>query len=123
MNMRAAVIVILVVLVQACVNVGEIQRAEPVRTLRFTGSTVQVTNCLQQKLGGKVNREAGDRFVVYDSVKGATYSGMTHYAITVRRVNLEENEAEWRMLGTPSDATVRQFWPLVQECARAAKSL
>lgn len=120
--MRVAAIVILGFLIQACVNVREIQQTQPVRTLRFTGSTVPVTNCLQQKLGGKVNREAGDRFVVYDSVKGSSYSGMTHYAITVRRADAEDIVAEWRMLGTPSDETVRQFWPLVQECARATKS-
>lgn len=120
--MRVAAIVILGFLIQACVNVREIQQTQPVRTLRFTGGTVPVTNCLQQKLGGKVNREAGDRFVVYDSVKGSSYSGMTHYAITVRRVDAEENAAEWRMLGTPSDETVRQFWPLVEQCVASAKT-
>ena len=118
MNMLAAFIVVLVVLLQACVNVGEIQRTEPVRTLRFPGGTVAMTSCLQQRLGGKVSREAGDRFVVYDSVKASSYSGMTHYAITVRSVGFEESVAEWRMLGTPSDETARQFWPVVEECAR-----
>ena len=120
--MRAALIVILAVLIEACASVAEIQQTTPVRTLRFGGSTVPMTNCLQQRLGGKVNREAGDRFVVYDSVKGASYSGMTHYAVTVRRASVEENVAEWRMLGTLSDETVRQFWPVVQECAAAGKA-
>ena len=62
---------------------------EPVRTTKFTGSHKAVAQCIQQRTGGKVQDEGfGEKYVIYDSVKGLEAQGLTHYAITVARTPL-----------------------------------
>jgi hypothetical protein len=132
--LRAAAIMLLVGLIGACVRLGHVQQNQPVRTLQFKGSPQGVAQCIHQRLGGKVQQEAfGDSFVVYDSVKGLAHEGLTHYAITVRRISAEDSVAEWRIMGTPrygtgtgaypppklSEDTARQFWTPVQDCVRS----
>jgi hypothetical protein len=136
--MRTAAIIVLVVLLEACVKLGHIQQTEPVRTTRFTGSHKAMAQCVQQRLGGKLQEESfGERYVIYEAVKGRSYDGLTHYAVTVRRLTADEGSAEWRIMATPrhgtgsrlrsagpqlSEATVQEFWTPVQECAALVKA-
>ena len=129
--MRGVCIALLAVVTGACVRLAHIQETQPVRTARFSGSTALVARCIQQRLGGKVHQEAfGDTYVVYDSVKGKGHEGLTHYAITVRRIDAEAAVAEWRIMRPPrhgtstgayprpplSEDAVREFWTPVQNC-------
>lgn len=134
--MRSAAIILLAFLAGACVRVGHIQQTEPIRTMKFTGDHKVVARCIHQRLGGRVQDESfGERYVVYDSVKGRDQDGLTHYAITVGRSGPDQGFAEWRIMRPPAqagpaaksprpritDAVVREFWTPVQECAARAK--
>jgi hypothetical protein len=55
---RNATIITLVLLVGACVRVGNIQQTEPIRTMTFTGSHKAVAQCIQQRLSGQVQEES-----------------------------------------------------------------
>jgi len=131
--MRSVCIVLLAGLSGACVRLGDIQQNAPVRTMKFTGSTALVARCIQQRLGGKVHRDAfADTYVVYDAVKGKGHEGLTHYAITIRRIDAEAAVAEWRIMRPPrhgtstreypppplSDDAVNEFWTPAQNCAK-----
>jgi hypothetical protein len=134
--MRNALIALLALVLGACVRLGHIQQTDPVRMLKFSGSMKTVAECIQQRLGGKLEQPLGDRYVVYDAVKGMAHEGLTHYAITLRRTPGEESIAEWRIMRTPrhgtstgstapprlSEQAVEQFWTPVQDCAARAKS-
>lgn len=106
------------------------------RTTRFTGSHKAMAQCVQQRLSGKLQEESfGERYVIYEAVKGRSSEGLTHYSITVRRLTADEGSAEWRVMATPtygtstgrypapklSDAAVQEFWTPVQECAARVK--
>jgi hypothetical protein len=133
---RSTVIILCVFLLEACVRVGHIQQTEPVRTTRFTGSHKAVAQCIQQRLGGKVQEESfGEKYVIYDAVKGMQFEGLTHYAITVRSLGADEGLAEFRIMAPPthgtgsgrarapklSDTAVHQYWTPVQDCTARAK--
>ena len=136
-RVRNAVIIVAAFSLEACVKVGHIQQTEPVRTTRFTGSHKAMAQCVHNRLGGKLQEESsGDRYVIYDAVKGRSYDGLTHYALTVRKLTADEGSAEWRVMATPkhgtgsrlrpsgpqlSEATVQEFWAPVQECAARLK--
>jgi hypothetical protein len=135
-GIRNTGIILVVFLLEACVKLGHIQQTEPLRTTTFTGSHRAVAQCIQQRLGGRVHEESfGERYVIYEAVKGKRDEGLTHYAVTVRRLSADEGIAEWRIMapvthGTStgrvpapklSDAAVREFWNPVQECAARAK--
>jgi hypothetical protein len=130
------VIILLALLVGACVRLGHIQQTQPVRTMSFTGSHKTVAQCIQLRLGGKVHEESfGERYVIYNAVKGMQFEGLTHYAITVRNSGADQGSAEFRIMATPSHGTgtgrtpppklsesaVQQYWSPVQDCAARAK--
>lgn len=135
-GLRSAVIIVAALSLEACVKLGHIQQTEPVRTTRFTGSHKAMAQCVHQRLGGKLQEEAlGERYVIYEAVKGKSSDGLTHYAITVRRLTADEGSAEWRVMATPthgtgtgrypapklSNAAVEEYWTPVQECAARVK--
>lgn len=135
-------------LLEACVRVGHIQQTEPVRTTKFTGSHKAVAQCIQQRLGGKVQDEGfGEKYIIYDSVKGMEAQGLTHYAITVARTGPDRGVVEWRIAsprgtggpempgdrasdpgglrtptGTLAASAVGRIWGPAGECAASAKS-
>ena len=131
-GMRTGTIILLVFLIEACVRVGHIQQTEPIRTLQFTGSHKDVAQCVHRRLGGKVQDESfGERYVIYDSVKGEQREGLTHYSITVGKTGSDQGFAEWRVIrpvgstgNTPplTIATLRNYWNPVEDCAARAKS-
>jgi len=146
---RNAAMMAALVLLGACVSVGRIQQTEPVRTTKFTGSHKVVAQCIQQRIGGKVQDDSfGEKYVIYNSVKGQEAQGLTHYAITVARIGANQGIAEWRITrpgqasgpempgdrasdpggfrapsGTLADAAVRFYWGAVEDCVAGAKSL
>lgn len=146
---RNAATVSALFLLASCVTVGRIQQTEPVRTTTFTGSHKAVAQCIQQRTGGKVQDEGfGEKYVIYDSVKGLEAQGLTHYAITVARTGPDRGVVEWRITRPPqlsgpeqpgdrasdpggfrtpegalADSVVRRFWGPAEECAASAKSL
>jgi hypothetical protein len=130
--MRAAVIVLLAVVAQACVSVDQVQREVAIRRMTFTGPTAPVARCVQARLGGKVRQEAfAETFVVYDAVKSHATDGFTHYAMTFRPLSGEESRAEGRVMRTPRHGTstgaapaprfnewaFEQYWRVVEDCA------
>jgi hypothetical protein len=130
-------ILILVALLAACTKVGHIQRTEPVRTLNFTGSHKAVAQCIQQRLGARVQDDSfGEKYVLYDSAKNRQADGLTHYSITVGKVGADQGFAEWRIVAPGrgpgpsqwprqdnalSDAVVQDIWKPVEDCAARAK--
>lgn len=135
--LRNAAIVLLAFAAGACVQVGHIQQTKPVRTLKFTGSHKFVAQCVAQRLGGKVHDDSfGERYVIYNAVKGKQTEGLTHYAITVGRTSANEGFAEWRIMRPArgpgpasarpevpplSSAAVEEYWTPVRDCAAQAK--
>jgi len=128
-TLRAAVVCGLAFLASACVvGLEEIQRQPLVRALFFEGSAREVATCVQQRLGAKlVSDSVPERFVVYDSVKGMSARGLTHYAITIAAQNNEQGYAEWRIMDpsppgyarTPLSYEATQLiWNPVEACAR-----
>lgn len=130
-GIRSAAIIFFAFLVEACVRVGHIQQTEPIRTLQFTGSHRDVAQCVHQRLGGRLRDEGfGEKYVIYDSVKGKAHEGLTHYSITVARTGPDQGLAEWRVVRpvsatsptTPlSMTTLREYWNPVEDCAARAK--
>ena len=145
-TIRNAAMVAALFLLGSCVSVGQIQQTEPVRTTNFKGDHKAMAQCIQQRVGGKVQGEAfGDRYVVYDSVKGQEGLGLTHYAFTIARTGPDEGIVQWRIKspvssgpegtaerainpgglaparGTLTDSAVRRYWGPVEECAAIAK--
>jgi hypothetical protein len=133
---RYAAILALAFVAGACVRVGHIQQTQPVRTLQFTGSAAYVAKCVHTRLGGKIQDASfGDRIVIYNSAKGQSREGLTHYSITIDQLAKDYGLAEWRIMTPPSDGTpasnrgspqlsesaVRQYWGPVEECAAQAK--
>jgi len=128
-----AVILLLALLLGACVTLGHIQQTQPIRVLHFSGSHDIVAKCVHQRLGGKLQNEFGDRFVIYDSAKAHEREGLTHYAVTVGRVSEGKGFAEWRIMRPArqagpattarplSRAMVDQYWRPVQDCAAKAE--
>jgi|SRR5688572_17176957 hypothetical protein len=132
-------ILVLVALLAACTRVGHIQQTEPIRTLKFTGSHKAVAQCIQQRLGARVQDDSfGEKYVLYDSAKNRQAEGLTHYSITVGRSGPDQGFAEWRIVGPTrgpdrmgggparqglSDAVVQEFWKPVEDCAARAKEL
>lgn len=133
-------VIALVFLVGACVRVGNIQKEEPIRTMKFTGSPKTFAQCVHQRLGGQLQEESfASRFVVYDSVKGSqnTY-GITHYSVTIAPAGDNEGVAALRVVtpkdgpsmtnapgSSPSsqkDATMQTFWTPVESCAVQVKA-
>ena len=113
----------------ACVSVGQIQQTQPIRTLQFKGSHKTMTQCVQQRIGGKRQEESGERSIIFDSAKAYEREGMTHYAITLAANGPDKGTAEWRIMRPArqagpgqkprplSSAMVEQYWGPVQECA------
>jgi hypothetical protein len=135
-TIRYLAIIPLAFMAGACVQVGHIQQTKPVRTLEFTGSHKSVAQCIQRRVGGKVQDDSfGERYVIYDSAKRNQAEGLTHYAITVGRIGADKGFAEWRIMRPPSDGPpsarrpipklsdtmLEQYWKPVQDCAAQAK--
>lgn len=134
---RSGAIILLAFLGAACVRLGHIQQTQPVRTTKFTGSHTAVAKCVHQRLGGRLQDESfGERYVIYDAVKGQEREGLTHYAITVGRTGADQGFAEWRVMRParrvdpasvrqpiPSltAAVVHQYWSPVQDCVALAR--
>jgi hypothetical protein len=135
--MRVLGIIVLAYFIAACTRVGHIQRNEPVRMLTFTGAPQAAAQCVQLRLGAKLQTDSADRFVVYDSVKGRQAEGITHYAVTVGRAPEKGSFAELRVVrpapapgpGVPAGRRVppardviNEYWKTVQDCAAQAKA-
>lgn len=135
-RLRNAIIIVTVFLLEACVKLGHIQQTEPVRSTRFSGSHKAMAQCVRERLGGRLQEESfGERYVIYEAVKGRSSEGLTHYAVTVIKLSPDEGMAEWRVMATPthgtttgrypapklSDAAVEEYWNPVQECAARVK--
>lgn len=134
---RGAAMITLALLAGACVQVGQIQQTNPIRTTSFTGSHKAVAQCVQQRLGGRVQDEGfGEKYVIYDSAKSRQSEGLTHWAVTVGRSAPERGFAELRVMRPQrgrgpatvpppplSGEVVREYWGPVQECAARAKEL
>jgi hypothetical protein len=116
-------------LLGACADLVNIQETAPIRTAKFTGSHQAVAQCIHDRIGGKVTGaefgEAGDRLIVYDSVKFLSHLGMSHYSFTILKTGLNQGIVEWRIinqqLAPMADETVQRFWIPAQECAQPAK--
>jgi len=128
--MRNAAIIASVFLVGACVRLGHIQETMPIRTTQFTGSHNSMAHCIHQRLGGRVQDDSdsfGEKYGVYNAVKTKAHEGLTHYAITVRKVGSDDGFAELRIMrprtSAPplTDAVARQYWTPVLDCAARAK--
>ena len=128
--MRVAGILVLAYLIGACTRVGHIQRNEPVRVMTFAGSPQAVAQCVQLRLGGKLQTDSADRFVVYDSVKGRQAEGITHYAVTLGKAPEKGSFAELRVVrpaaapgpGVPGRVpsardAINEYWQTVRDCA------
>ena len=135
--MRVAGILVLAYLIGACTRVGHIQRNEPVRVMTFAGSPQAVAQCVQLRLGGKLQTDSADRFVVYDSVKGRQAEGITHYAVTLGKAPEKGSFAELRVVRPapapgpgvppggrvpPARDVINEYWKTVQDCAAQAKA-
>jgi len=144
-TIRNVAIIAMLFLLASCVGAGRIQQTEPVRTMTFTGSHRFVAQCVQQRVGGRVQDEAfGEKYVVYSSAKREAEQGLTHWSITVARTGADQGIAEWRIVAPPepssfdaaaatkpggrqaprglTDAAVQRYWGPVQDCAALAKS-
>jgi hypothetical protein len=131
---RNTTIVALALLAASCVRLGHIQQTKPIRTMQFTGDHKAVAECVRNRLGGKMQQEVGERYVIFDSAKSHHAEGMTHYAVTVGPAG-DKGFAEWRIMrpaaqsgtgpraGIPplTQNMVEQYWRPVQECAARAK--
>jgi hypothetical protein len=136
-SLKALLISVLAFVLGACVQVGQIQQAKPIRTLSFTGPHTAVAQCVRQRLGGKVQDEGfGEKYVIYDAVKGRQSEGLTHWAVTVGRSAADKGFAELRVMRPqrgPGPATVapapltaavvQEYWDPVRECAARGKEL
>jgi len=131
--MRVAGILVLAYLIGACTRVGHIQRTEPVRMMTFAASPQAVAQCVQLRLGGKLQTDSAGRFVVYDSVKGRQAEGITHYAVTLGKAPVKGAFAELRVVrpapaagpGVPGRVpsardAINEYWQTVQDCAAKA---
>ena len=125
---RSAVACGLSLLASACVvGLEEIQRQPQVRGLVFKGSYQEVATCVQRRLGAKMGSDSvPERYVVYDSVKGMSAHGLTHYSITIGFLHAGWGYAQWRVVDprpagyarTPlSDGAVQKIWNPVEVCA------
>ena len=132
MPLRIALVCGLAFLASGCaVGLDEIQRQPLVRALYFEGSAREVATCVQQRLGAKlVSDSVPERFVVYDSVKGMSARGLTHYAITIAAQNKEQGYAEWRIMDPKPPGHARTplayeatelIWNPVEVCAGKRK--
>lgn len=135
--MRVLAIIALAYFIAACTRVGHIQRNEPVRMMTFAGPPQAVAQCVQLRLGAKLQTDSADRFVVYDSVKGRQAEGITHYAVTVGKAPEKGSFAELRVVrpapapgpGVPPAGRVpsardaiNEYWSTVRDCAAQAKA-
>jgi hypothetical protein len=137
---RIATGIALVLLVGACVRVGNIQQTEPIRTLSFTGSARSMALCVQQRLGGQMQEESlANRYVIFDAVKGEQRNfGITHYSITVAQAGANQGVVTWRVVrppeagmsspggsvatGDPLQAAAQKYWTTVEQCAAQVKT-
>lgn len=132
---RNTAILAMALFLSACVSVGQIQQSAPVRTMKFSGSHKLVAQCVQQRLGGRVQDEAfGEKYIIYDAAKSRQADGFTHYAITVTNRGGNEGFAELRFKRPErgagpgprpprlTAAVIREYWSPVQECAERAKA-
>jgi hypothetical protein len=134
--MRLTAIVLLAAATGACVRLGHVQQTAPVRSMTFAGSHRFIAQCIHARVGGKVQEAGfGERYVVFDSVKGREREGLTHYSITLSRTGPDQGLAEWRVMKPtiPAPASARieapplsqeivqQYWAPVEACVAAAR--
>jgi hypothetical protein len=133
MSLRALAITVPAFVLGACVQVGQIQQTTPIRTMSFAGPHKDVAQCVRQRLGGRVQDEGfGEKYVIYDAVKGRQSEGLTHWAVTVGRsvAAPDRGFAELRVMRPqrgPGPATVapppltaavvQEYWDPVRQCA------
>jgi len=139
-TLRSTTAVSLFLLAGVCApaDLLDIQQTEPIRTTKFTGAHNTVARCIYDRIGGRTTGAefavVGDRLVVYDSVKGLTDTGLTHYAITILKTGPNQGSVEWRIIRSEkrsrddvqnviplSESMVQRFWIPAQECAERAR--
>jgi len=124
--MRQAATISLLFLVQACTGLADIQETTPIRTAKFAGSHQAVAQCIRDRIGGRVTGaefgEPADRLIVYDSVKGFSPKGVSHYSMTITKTGTDQGIVEWRIINQSlaplADTMVQHFWTPALECAQ-----
>ena len=134
-SIRNVVIVTVAFLGGACaIQVGDIQRTEPIRIVAFTGSHVEVARCIQARLRAQLQDPPGEAFigretfVIYDKAHRYARQGMTHYSMTVKKTGVNEGTVEWRIFNQqPSyrldKAFAVRFWAPVERCIEEARKM
>ena len=119
---KASTILAGALLVSACVQLPDILEAAPVRSASFTGSQVDMAECVRQSLpGGKVERSLNDaRIDVYDAKKSWDWIGVSHYAVSVYR----NGKVELRKLpeGELTEEAGKRLWTPVESCVTQTAS-
>ena len=131
-SLRNAVIITVVFLGGACaVQVGDIQRTEPIRIVAFTGSHVAVAQCIRTRLRAQLQDPPGEAFigretfVIYDRAHRYARQGMSHYSMTVKKTGANEGTVEWRIFNQQpgfelDKAFAVRFWIPVERCIEEA---
>ena len=122
---KAITIIASASLVCACVQLPDILETEPVSTASFTGSHLDMAQCVRSSLpGGKVQRSPdGSKIDIYDSKKAWSGFGVTHYAVSVYK----DGTLELRKLpeGKFTQDGRERLWLPIENCIKvtsAAKS-
>lgn len=106
-------------LVCACVQLPDILETEPVSTASFTGSHLDMAECVRSSLpGGKVQRSPdGSKIDIYDSKKAWSGFGVTHYAVSVHK----NGTLELRKLpeGKFTQDGRERLWLPIENCVEA----
>ncbi len=114
-------IIALALLIGACINLEDIRRAETVRKVTFTGSFEDVALCVQPRVRGKLHRDPFRQEIsVYNSVKGLTNRGISHFAMIITQTDQYGGTVEWRKLpeGPMQEAMIARFWYPVEDCVK-----
>ncbi|MDJ0610618.1 MAG: hypothetical protein QNJ67_16710 [Kiloniellales bacterium] len=120
-SLRTTAIMALLFIVGACtINLKDIRRTEPVRTVNYTGSFEEMALCVEARLGGKWNRDLyKPEISIYDSVKAHTNRGVSHYAMTITQTDKKGGFVVWQKIpeGEMDQFVVDRFWSPVVACA------
>jgi hypothetical protein len=120
--MRAAGVILLVVLVDACTKIRDIQQAAPARTMTFPGNHHTAAHCVQRRLDGRRTHDGTDRQVISDTMKVRLDRAVSHYAVTLG-AGPEGGFAELRVVSrgmSDPTAEIDALWKTVQACAAEA---
>ncbi len=119
--LRNTATIALALLIGACISLEDIRRGEPVRKATFKGSFEDVARCVQPRVRGKLHRDPfREQISVYNSVKGLTNRGISHFAMIITQTDQYGGTVEWRKLpeGPMQEAMIARFWYPVEDCVK-----